>query len=116
MDYSISLTKRVRKRKLRDGAAVTHTRYVLNYRDPHTGGRRQEFFETPEGRPGAQDRAHPQGRQRHLRRPQGRPDDRRGDGPLARGQGHRSSRTRLPATRSSRRTSTPTSAMSKPTS
>ncbi len=46
MEFSINLTRRVRKRKLLSGAVVQQTRYVLNYKDPKTGGRRQEFFET----------------------------------------------------------------------
>jgi integrase len=45
MNFSISLTKRTRTRTSRSGAVVVHTRYVLNYRDPATGRRRQEFFE-----------------------------------------------------------------------
>lgn len=34
-----------RKRRLKTGQAVLQTRYVLNYTDPRTGKRRQEFFE-----------------------------------------------------------------------
>ena len=45
MQFAVSLTKRTRKRKLLGGATVLQTRYVLNYRDPKTGGRRQEFYE-----------------------------------------------------------------------
>jgi len=44
-EFSIKLTKRVRNRKLRNGTKVQQTRYVLNYKDPKTGQRRQEFFE-----------------------------------------------------------------------
>lgn len=45
MTFSINLTKRTRRRKLKSGAVVVHPRYVLNFRDPKTGARRQEFFE-----------------------------------------------------------------------
>jgi integrase len=45
MGSSVNLTKRERKRKLKDGAVVVQTRYVLNYREPRTGRRRQLFFE-----------------------------------------------------------------------
>ncbi|MGQ4274940.1 hypothetical protein [Terrihabitans sp. B22-R8] len=45
MDFSVKLTKRTRKRKLKTGQVVLHDRYVLNYRDPNSGLRRQEFFE-----------------------------------------------------------------------
>lgn len=45
MDLSINLTKRTRKRKLRSGGVVLHERYVLNYRDPLSGARRQVFFD-----------------------------------------------------------------------
>lgn len=44
MGSSVNLTKRVRNRKLRSGAIVAQTRWVLNYREP-TGRRRQMFFE-----------------------------------------------------------------------
>jgi integrase len=42
---NISLTKRVRRRKLKDGEVVEQLRYVLNWRDPRTGSREQRFFE-----------------------------------------------------------------------
>jgi integrase len=45
MSNSVNLTKRVRKRKLKSGAFVTQTRWVLNYREPRTGKRKQLFFE-----------------------------------------------------------------------
>ena len=45
MDISTNITKRLRKRKLQSGALVLHDRYVLNYSDPRSGKRRQEFFE-----------------------------------------------------------------------
>src|SRR5271165_1545744 len=45
MTLNINLTRRVRRRKLKDGAVVEQTRYVLNWRDPRTGEREQRFFE-----------------------------------------------------------------------
>jgi integrase len=45
MTFNISLTRRVRRRKLKDGNVVEQTRYVLNWRDPRTGEREQRFFE-----------------------------------------------------------------------
>jgi integrase len=45
MNLKISLTRRVRRRRLKSGLAVRQTRYVLNYREPDSGQRRQEFFE-----------------------------------------------------------------------
>jgi integrase len=45
MTFSINLTRRVRRRKLKDGSVVEQTRYVLNWRDPRTGEREQRFFE-----------------------------------------------------------------------
>lgn len=45
MTFSTTITKRIRKRKLRSGAVVLQQRYVLNYREPDTGARRQGFFE-----------------------------------------------------------------------
>jgi integrase len=39
-----SITRRERTRVLTSGVAVRHSRYVLNYRDPRTGKRRQLFF------------------------------------------------------------------------
>jgi integrase len=43
--FSINLTRRLRRRKLKDGTTVEQTRYVLNWRDPRTGEREQRFFE-----------------------------------------------------------------------
>jgi integrase len=43
--FSINITRLDRKRKLNSGAVVMHTRYVLNYIEPKSGKRRQEFFE-----------------------------------------------------------------------
>src|SRR5580693_3808950 len=45
MTLNINLTRRVRRRRLQDGAIVQQTRYVLNWRDPRTGEREQRFFE-----------------------------------------------------------------------
>jgi hypothetical protein len=45
MPLNINLTRRVRRRKLKDGSVVEQTRYVLNWRDPKTGEREQRFFE-----------------------------------------------------------------------
>jgi integrase len=45
MSSSINITRRDRKRTLKSGAVVTQTRWVLNYREPRTGRRRQLFFE-----------------------------------------------------------------------
>ena len=45
MTINISLTKRVRRRKLTSGETVEQLRYVLNWRDPRTGSREQRFFE-----------------------------------------------------------------------
>lgn len=45
MGTSVNLTKRERKRKLTSGAIVVQIRWVLNYREPRSGQRRQLFFE-----------------------------------------------------------------------
>jgi integrase len=45
MTLNINLTRRVRRRTLKDGSVVEQTRYVLNWRDPRTGEREQRFFE-----------------------------------------------------------------------
>jgi hypothetical protein len=45
MSNSINITRRDRRRTLKSGAVITQTRYVLNYREPRTGKRRQLFFE-----------------------------------------------------------------------
>jgi integrase len=45
MTLNVNLTRRVRRRKLKDGVVVEQTRYVLNWRDPRTGEREQRFFE-----------------------------------------------------------------------
>ena len=44
MTFASTITKRMRKRKLSTGKVVRQQRYVLNYNDPSTGKRRQEFF------------------------------------------------------------------------
>jgi integrase len=44
MPFSINLTKRVRRRRLRSGEYVINERYVLNYRDPKNGKRVLLFF------------------------------------------------------------------------
>jgi integrase len=45
MTLSINLTRRIRRRKLKDGSVVEQVRFVLNWRDPRTGAREQRFFE-----------------------------------------------------------------------
>jgi len=45
MPFTVNLTRRVRKRQLSCGNTVRQTRHVLNYVDPHTHRRRQEFFD-----------------------------------------------------------------------
>lgn len=44
MSNSVSITRRNRKRILRSGQVITQTRYVVNYREPCTGQRKQLFF------------------------------------------------------------------------
>ncbi|MCO4317332.1 site-specific integrase [Phyllobacterium sp. 21LDTY02-6] len=45
MSINVNLTKRTRKRTLQDGSLVRQLRYVVNYKCPKTGQRKQEFFE-----------------------------------------------------------------------
>jgi integrase len=45
MTLSINLTRRIRRRKLKNGSVVEQVRFVLNWRDPRTGAREQRFFE-----------------------------------------------------------------------
>jgi len=45
MNFEILITKRVRTRRLKDGV-IKQARWVLNYKDPRTGRRRQEFRPT----------------------------------------------------------------------
>jgi integrase len=42
---SINVTKRTRRRKLRSGASIVQERWVLNFKEPRSGTRRQLFFE-----------------------------------------------------------------------
>ena len=44
MPVTVNITKRERRRKLKSGAVVSLTRWVINYREPRTGKRRQLFF------------------------------------------------------------------------
>src|SRR5450755_588355 len=44
LTIATSITKRERKRILTCGASILQSRYVLNFRDPKTGKRRQLFF------------------------------------------------------------------------
>jgi integrase len=46
MAFNANITKRIRKRQLKSGEVVKQQRYVVNYVEPHSGQRRQEFFET----------------------------------------------------------------------
>ena len=46
MSFTINITKRVRTRHLQDGRAVRQVRWVVNYHDPVSRKRRQQFFET----------------------------------------------------------------------
>lgn len=43
--FTPSITKRQRKRRLLSGAIVMHTRFVVSFREPHSGRRKQLFFE-----------------------------------------------------------------------
>jgi integrase len=45
MTLNISLTRRLRRRKLKNGSVVEQVRYVLSWRDPRTGAREQRFFQ-----------------------------------------------------------------------
>jgi integrase len=45
MPFTVNVTKRERSRKLKSGERVTHIRWVVNYKEPRTGQRRQLFFE-----------------------------------------------------------------------
>ena len=44
MTLTASITKRNRRRRLKSGAVVIQTRFVVNFREPRTGRRRQFFF------------------------------------------------------------------------
>jgi hypothetical protein len=45
MPFTVNVTKRERTRKLKSGGQVTQTRWVVNYKEPRTGQRKQLFFE-----------------------------------------------------------------------
>ena len=42
--FSPSITKRARKRRLKSGAVVVQTRFVVSFREPRSGRRKQLFF------------------------------------------------------------------------
>ena len=44
MGDNVNLTKRVRRRRQKDGRVIPQLRYVVNYQEPKTGKRRQQFF------------------------------------------------------------------------
>jgi integrase len=44
MTFSASITERTRSRKRKNGTIVVQEYYVLNFKDPRTGGRRQKFY------------------------------------------------------------------------
>ena len=89
MALSINLTRRVRRRKLKSGAVVDQTRYVLNWRDPRTGDARAAVLRAAEGCAGEARRADRRVRSRNLfRRAQDR-HRRRGRRGVARDQARR---------------------------
>ncbi|GHB04722.1 site-specific integrase [Algimonas arctica] len=45
MSQSINITRRTRRRKLKDGSTTEQIRYVVNFNDPETRKRAQKFFE-----------------------------------------------------------------------
>ncbi len=45
MGFTASVTRRDRKRRLKSGAVVVQTRFVVNFREPRSGHRKQLFFE-----------------------------------------------------------------------
>lgn len=45
MPPRITITKRLRKRRRADGSTIEQPRFVVDFRDPQTGKRRQQFFE-----------------------------------------------------------------------
>src|SRR4051812_19059928 len=45
MATNVNITKRERHRRLKSGQVVTQVRWVINYREPQTGQRRQLFYE-----------------------------------------------------------------------
>jgi hypothetical protein len=44
MTFTASITRRDRRRRRKCGAVVVQTRFVVNFRDPATGRRKQLFF------------------------------------------------------------------------
>jgi integrase len=44
MTFTASITRRDRKRLTRSGSVVVHTRFVVNFREPKTGKRKQLFY------------------------------------------------------------------------
>jgi integrase len=44
MSFTASITRRNRRRRLRSGRQIEQTRFVVNFRDPATGRRKQLFF------------------------------------------------------------------------
>lgn len=44
MRFTATITRRERARRLSSGRTVVHTRFVVNFRDPVTGRRKQLFF------------------------------------------------------------------------
>lgn len=45
MNFSASVTRRDRKRRLKSGTTVVQTRFIVNFRDPNSGKRKQLFFD-----------------------------------------------------------------------
>ena len=45
MTFTASITRRDRKRRLRSGHSVIQTRWIVNFREPRSGRRKQLFFE-----------------------------------------------------------------------
>jgi integrase len=45
MKFTATVTRRDRKRRLRSGGDIVQTRYVVNFREPRSGKRKQLFFE-----------------------------------------------------------------------
>jgi integrase len=45
MPFTVNVTKRERSRKLKSGERVIQTRWVVNFKEPRTGQRRQLFYE-----------------------------------------------------------------------
>jgi hypothetical protein len=45
MSLNANITRRIRRRKLKDGSVIQQPRYVLSWRNARTGAREQRFFE-----------------------------------------------------------------------